>query len=446
MRMRLCAVLLWGLSMHVAGDAVARNVVLFVADDLSCDATGCYGNPVVKTPAIDALAREGTRFTHAFSTTASCSPSRSVMLTGKHNHSNGQYGLQHAVHHFESFANVSSLPKLLSEAGYRTLAAGKVHVGPESVYPFDAYRKVEAPVAMAEACRDFLAAEDTKPFFLLFATVEPHRPFHRGGSDPVEPSAVVVPPYLPDIPECREELAQYYASIQRMDAGLGRLVELLKETGKYEETLIIFLSDNGAPWPGAKTTVYEPGIRLPCIVRAPGQTRRGVVNDAMVSWVDITPTVLEYAGVLPPRAGLQGRSFLSLLAQGHAEGWDEVYASHTFHEVTMYYPMRVVRERQYKLIWNIAHGLEFPFASDLWESRTWQTVLRDRPERYGARTVEAYLHRPEFELYDLERDPQELQNLAGDVAYLDRLHAMQEKLRAFQKRTGDPWRLKWERE
>jgi N-sulfoglucosamine sulfohydrolase len=166
----------------------------------------------------------------------------------------------------------------------------------------------------------------------------------------------------------------------------------------------------------------------------------------MVSFVDLAPTILDFAGAEGPKYPLHGRSFLPLLGQDNADGWDQVFASHTFHEVQMYYPMRALRDDRYKLIFNIAHPLPFPFASDLYESTTWQGVLKRGDERYGPRTVEAYLNRPRFELYDLEADPLEARNLADDPAQADRLAAMKARLRAFQEKTGDPWALKWDRE
>jgi N-sulfoglucosamine sulfohydrolase len=449
----------------------ARNVVLIVADDQGQDA-GCYGNTVIKTPHLDVLAADATRFRNAYCTTASCSPRRSVILTGLFNHANGQYGLQHATHHFQSFDEVKSLPVLLNAAGYRTARIGKFHVGPEAVYHFDQALPGNArnPVAMAERCRELIESPSDRPFFLYFCTADPHRGGgkadelpeqpdrfgnkRRGESYPgikpvhYDPADVIVPPFLPDTPACRAELAQYYEAVSRVDAGLGRLVEMLKQAGKYDDTLIVYISDNGIPFPGAKTGTYEPGIRLPCIVRNPKAEKRGVVSDAMVSWVDITPTILDFAGVESSnQAMFHGRSFLPILGQKAPAGWDEVYASHTFHEVTMYYPMRVVRSGRYKLIWNIAHPLPFPFASDLWSSATWQDTFRrgaDAP--YGKRTVKAFTHRPEFELYDLDQDPDELHNLAADEKQEEVLAGLQRKLKNFQRRTRDPWLLKWERE
>ena len=426
--------------------AAEKNVLLYVVDDQGSTDAGCYGNLVIKTPGLDALAAAGTRFTHAFCTTASCSASRSVILSGQYNHANGQYGHQHSYHHFSSFPNVKSMPVLLADRGYRTTSAGKYHVAPEEIYHFEEYVKGPSPAQMAENCRDLIAAESDEPFFLYFCTHEPHRPFKRDGSDTFDPADVVVPPYLPDTPECREELAKYYGSVQRADAGLVRLIEILKETGHWSDTLVIYISDNGIAFPGAKTTLYEPGMRLPCVVRNPSAAETGVVTDAMVTWADLLPTVLEFAGTPTKGLTLHGRSFLSALDTEHTDGWDEVYASHTFHEITMYYPMKVVRGRKYKLIWNIAHGLEYPFASDLFASATWQGLLASGSDTYARRKIDAYLHRPKFELYDLESDPDEVVNLADSAEHAEVLAELQGKLKAFQKRTKDPWIMKWKYE
>jgi N-sulfoglucosamine sulfohydrolase len=459
-----------------ASEGKKPNVVLIVADDHGLDAVGCYGNPVVKTPNLDRLAAEGVRFTHAFCTTASCSASRSVILTGLYNHANGQYGHEHSYHHFISFDNIKSLPVLMKEAGYRTARIGKYHVAPEGVYKFESALPGDSrsPVGMAENCNDFIASNDARPFFLYFCTSDPHRgggvaedlPYKpdRFGNRPkgypgvkevkFDPKDVVVPAFLPDSPQCRAELAQYYQSVSRVDQGVGRLIEVLRDAGKYDNTIIIYISDNGVAFAGAKTTLYEPGMNLPCLVRSPHPKKRGLVCNAMITWADLTPTILDFAGALSGKTKFHGRSFKSVLDQESPKGlpairlagWDEIYASHTFHEITMYYPMRVVRQRRFKLIWNIAHGLSYPFASDLWESATWQATLQSGAKYYGKRSVEAYLHRPEFELYDLQQDPDEVQNLADSPEHANVLAELKTKLKAFQSRTNDPWIVKWQHE
>ncbi len=445
------------------------NIVLIVSDDHGLEALGCYGNKVINTPNLDQLAAEGVRFTNAFCTTASCSASRSVILTGLYNHANGQYGHQHSYHHFISFPNVKSLPVQMTGAGYRTGRIGKYHVAPDEVYKFDVALRgnSRSPVEMANNCRDFVSGDDSKPFFLYFCMSDPHRGGGKdeelptkpdrfgnraGGEYPgvkevkYSPEDVIVPPFLPDSPECRAELAQYYQSVSRVDQGVGRLLGVLKEAVKYDNTVVIYISDNGVAFPGAKTTLYEPGMNLPCIVRNPSQRRKGITCNALINYADLAPTIMDFADALPKKHEFQGRSFKPVLERENPWGWDVTYASHTFHEITMYYPMRVVRERRYKLIWNIAHGLDYPFASDLWEASTWQATIERGEKYYGKRTVEAYIHRPKFELYDLQNDPDEVENLANNPRYKSVLTRLQSKLKAFQKRTKDPWIVKWEYE
>ncbi len=420
------------------------NVILYVADDWGSDLAGCYGNQQVKTPGLDTLAAEGIRLTHAFCTTASCSPSRSVILSGLYNHANGQYGLQHAVHHFSSFDTVRSLPVFLAQAGYRTARWGKYHVAPENVYAFEQVLGPGGhPRDGAEKCRDFISTESDKPFFLYFCPTEPHRNFKRDEGDTFKSDDISVPSYLPDTTECRQELADYYASIQRCDKGLLRLIEILKATGRWNDTVVIFLSDNGAPFPGAKTTLYEPGIRLPCVIRNPSLNKQGGVCNAMINYTDIAPTILDLCSATPTDYRFHGRSFAGVLDQENPEGFNEVFGSHTFHEVTMYYPMRMIRTRRHKLIFNIAHGLPYPFASDLYNSTTWKAVLKRGDKLYARRTVENYIHRPRFELYDLQNDPDEIHNLSEDPAHAGRLEELKTRLRDFQKRSNDPWLSKW---
>lgn len=432
-----------------------RNIVLMIGDDHGLDA-GCYGHRVIQTPSLDRLTREGTRFASAFASVSSCSPSRSVIYTGLHNHTNGQYGLAHGEHHFRSHEQIKTLPVLLREAGYRTAIAGKHHVEPASTYAFEQTLKGGARdvTRLAESARAFMAEESQKPFLLVVGYADPHRAgsgfdnqSRHPGVKPVvyRPEDMAVPPFLPDTPEVRGDLAEYAQSVSRMDQGVGKILDALEATGHAADTLVIYLSDNGSPFPGAKTTLYDAGIHLPLLIRSPDQKGRAVVNNAMVSWVDITPTILDWAGVRPP-ANVAGRSLLPVLEQKDPAGWDVVYGSHTFHEVTMYYPSRMIRTREHKYILNLAHPLEYPFASDLWGSPAWQGVLTRGDKTYGRRSVEALLHRPREELYDLRTDPDEARNLAGDPAAEPVLKELRKRLRRWQEETRDPWTIKYRHE
>lgn len=496
--MRRCRLFI-ALALTLAGAVLAspalaaeRNVVLVVCDDLGLE-LGCYGNPAIRTPHLDRFAAEGTRFTRAFATTASCSASRSVILSGLHNHATAQYGHTHHYHHFRTYDWIRTLPRLMQTAGYRTARTGKFHVEPESVYPFEHVYAANSRdmVEMTDRVRDFVNASSEKPFFLYLCTSDPHRgggtvgegpdapdrfgnrPNGYRGITPVEysPSKVIVPPFLPDTDACRAELAQYYQSVSRVDAGFGYLLAMLREAGVYDDTLIIFTSDHGMAMPGAKTTTYEPGLQVPLLVRSPSAPVRGITSDALVSLVDLTPTILDFAGLFDSQKGelpvevaaqpadihrpgtrevpyrFHGRSFLALVDGREALGWDRIYASHTFHEIQMYYPMRVVRDRRYKLIWNIAYPLPFPFASDLWAAATWQAQWRQgRDAPYGVRTVGQYVQRPEFELYDLEADPHEANNLADSPQHAAVLTELKNAIQEFQRQTQDPWVMKWEYE
>lgn len=490
----------------VPSQAAERNIVFFITDDEG-QTLGCYGDPVAVTPNVDRLAAEGTLFLNAFATTASCSASRSVVLSGLHNHKNGQYGHQHHFHKFASFHNVVSLslPRVLANAGYRTAQIGKYHVAPEPVYHFETYLNGNgrSTVALAEACRDFITdRSDERPFFLYVGTTDPHR---GGGTDQTsklelkpdlfgnkpnrgaypgvkevffDRADVPVPAWLPDTPETREEVAQYYQSCARIDQGVGRLMAILKDAGLYDKTLFVFTSDHGMAFSGGKTTVYEAGLKVPFIVRNPYEQNRGVRSKAMISHIDIAPSLLDFAGGLDRaingpknwqdpdqfwkargeaiqenRAGgyefrsYHGKSWLSILGKPDATHWETVFASHTFHEIQMYYPMRVVRDSRYKLIWNIASPLPYPFASDLWAASSWQAQFRkgmDAP--YGRKTVGEYIHRAPFELFDIAGDPDEARNLADDPAHVATLKQYQDKLRTFQREMDDPWIMKWDYE
>ncbi|MBX9653120.1 sulfatase [bacterium] len=438
--------------------AGAKSVLLIIADDLGGGDLGCYGNSVVRTPAIDALASQGTRFTHAFATTASCSPSRSVLYTGLQTHTSGQYGLAHPPHSFRTSDKVKSVFTYAKQSGARVGVIGKKHVEPASVYPTDfepqvGARNVSRVAGLAE---EFLAETGDKPFLLVVGFVDPHRDFENTKPHPgveeikYKPANVIVPSHLPDIPEVRQDLAEYYQSISRMDQGVGKVLSALEASGRANDTMVIFTSDNGMPFAGAKTNVYEPAIRLPFIVRLPDKDKPSSdskKSDAMISFVDVTPTILDWLGALPEDKGkkpaFHGRSILPLLSgegeASKAEDWNKVYCSHTFHEVTMYYPMRVVRTRNHKLIQNLAHELSFPLASDLYRSPTWQAVLDQKLEKVGQRSVQDYLHRPAVELYDLASDPRELVNLADDPKYAAIRKELESDLKAYRTRTQDPW-------
>ena len=427
-----------------------QNVLLLIADDLGLH-LGCYGDGQSRTPNLDRLAKEGVRFSNAFCTTASCSASRSVMLSGLQNHTSGHYGHAHAEHNFSYIAKVRPTSDLLKDSGYSSALIGKFHVNPVERFRWDFYKPVGGRNGqeVASLAKTFIKGA-TKPWYMHVGFTDPHR--DGGGEtfankdypnykpEKFDPAKLRVPSFLPDNPETRADLAEYYQAVNRLDQNVGQILNVLRETGQYDNTLIIFLSDNGMPFPNAKTNCYEAGLHLPLIVRSPKLTKRGMVNHAMVNWCDLLPTILDWIGAKGPNYKLPGRSWLPILEEPNAAGWDEVHFSHTFHEVTNYYPIRGIRTRQFKYIRNLYPELSFPFASDLWAAPTWQSVVKaGEKAKVGGRPVGAYLHRAAEELYDIVKDPDELVNLAGSAEFAGTLKNLRDRSHRYRTETKDLW-------
>lgn len=430
-----------------------RNILLLIADDLG-RMTGCYGETAIETPHIDALAAEGTRFDMAFTSTASCSASRSVIYTGLHTHENGQYGLHHDNHHFMTFGHVETAPALLGGLGCLTGIIGKVHVGPPSVYPWDIRhesqtRDIHRLAAEAASFLD-VAKSRQQPFFLTVGFIDPHRDKTRDGfgnlafsEDPHErrfrDDEVRVPPFLTDLPEVRHELAHYYQSVHRLDRGVGLILQTLEQAGLADDTLVVFLSDNGAPFLNSKTTLYDAGVRLPLIMRAPG-VASGIENPNLVSFTDILPTFLDWIGADPGKTARKGRSLLPIMEEeGLLDDWQIIFGSHTFHEITNYYPTRFLRTPRYKYHRNVAWQLDFPFSGDLYGSLSWEGMRNQHPAQIGQRSLKDYIRRRPEELFDLIEDPNEVRNLADDPTHRDTLVALREQMEEWQRQTNDPW-------
>lgn len=427
------------------------NILLMIADDLG-RFIGCYGEDRIRTPNIDALARSGTRFDKAFTSTASCSASRSVIYTGLHTHETGMYGLHHDHHHFMTFDHVETAPRLLGRAGLHTGIIGKVHVGPPAVYPWDhreesGTRDVAWVGARAGAYFAARKAEG-RPFFLTVGFIDPHRDMTRdgfgnaefGAADPVfDPEDVAVPPFLSDLPEVRHELAEYARSVHRLDRGVGLVLDALDRAGLAGETAVVFLSDNGAPFLNSKTTLFDAGVHLPLVMRVPGQLA-GISNPNLVSFTDILPTFLDLAGAPDAPGPRRGRSLLPVLEDTTRRGgWDRVFGSHTFHEITNYWPTRFLRTPRYKYHRNVAWQLDFPFSGDLYGSLSWEGMRRQQPVTIGARALRDYIRRPPEELFDLDADPHEVVNLAGDPAHAGLLAELRAEMEGWQRATDDPW-------
>ena len=265
------------------------------------------------------------------------------------------------------------------------------------------------------------------------------------------PEEVIVPYFIQDTPAARQEIANQYTSISRLDQGIGLILEELRQAGFEENTLVIFSSDNGIPFPGAKTNLYHPGMAEPYLVSSPYVPERwGHMSDAMVSLLDIVPTVLDWFRIDYPAYKLfgpnnvqrTGKSVLPVLQQEPQSGWDTAFASHNLHEVTMYYPMRVLQKKNLKLVHNIAYKMPYPIALDIFTSYTYQDLLnhtRQGKPTGWFRTLEQYYYRAQWELFDLSTDPKELTNLFNKPEYQEVLKELRHELLAWQKTTNDQW-------
>lgn len=404
------------------------------------------------------------------------------MRAGLPQHQNGMYGLHHAVHHFQSFDGVHSLPLILNKTGgdYWYGIIGKKHFGPDYVYPFpfsytelDGYNLNQVGrniTFMNELVRKFFteAQQKAKPFFLYIAFFDVHRGCgatfceHFGDGTgknnvipdwtPIDykPEDVEVPPYLPDTPATRMDIAAQYRAVSRMDQGVGLFLKALEDFGYANNTLVILTADNGIPFPNAKTNLYESGMGEPMIISNPEAPERwGQETEALVSTTDIVPTILDWFDLkypeyklFGPTVTLQGKSVLPVLNAEPTTGYDTAFSSHNFHEVTMYYPMRVVRDKNHRLIHNLNFKMPYPIASDLFASPTFQDILNHTSHNESTKwfkTLDQYYYRGEYELYDLDKDPLETKNVIDDPAYQDIAKSLEQKLWQWRVNTDDPW-------
>ena len=407
------------------------NFVVIIADDVSCSDLGAYGHPHIRTPHIDRLAGEGIRFDSAFLTCSSCSPSRASILTGRYPHNTGAGEL-----HMPLPADQVVLTSLLRQHGYYTAAAGKWHLGEAAEKHFD-HIAGGGPSGCEHWLETLRGRPAEKPFFLWLAAIDAHRPYRFDTIDPPhDPRDVVVPPFLPDVRETREDLALYYDEVSRLDNHVGQVVKALHEAGATNDTFVLFMADNGRPFPHSKTTLYDSGIRTPLIVRYPGEVRAHSICDNLVSSIDIAPTILQLAGVEMP-SSMQGKSFAPLLTDPSATLRDYVFAEHNWHDYQAH--ERCVRDKRYLYIRNSLPHLPATPPADAVQSPTFISMRRLFAE--GKLTLpqqSCFLSpRPAEELYDLREDPHCLTNVASAPAGAAAIERMRAALDDWIERTND---------
>ncbi|WAJ45747.1 sulfatase [Mycobacterium sp. Aquia_216] len=395
---------------------------------------GAYGHPDVCSPCLDQLATESILFTRAHATAPLCTPSRGSFFTGRYPQSNGLVGLAH--HGWEYRAGVQTLPQLLSESGWYSALFGMQH---ETSYPkrlgFDEFDVSNSYCDyVVEKVEEWLRNEapqrgGRQPFLLTAGFFETHRPYPRDRYEPADSAAVDLPDYLPDTPEVRGDLADFYGAITSADAAVGRMLDTLAETGLDASTWVVFFTDHGPAFPRAKSTLYDAGTGVALLIRPP--TGRGLaprVYDELFSAVDLVPTLLELLGLHVP-AEIEGVSHARALLTPDTPAEpvrEQVYTMKTYHD--SFDPIRAIRTKEYSYIENYVPR---PLLDLPWDIEQSPSGLAVAPFVRSPR--------PERELYDLRTDPTETTNLLtnGDSG-MDAIAAdLAVRLNDWRQRTGD---------
>jgi N-sulfoglucosamine sulfohydrolase len=436
------------------------NIVLITADDLGFDSVGAYGSKVPNiTPNLDRLASQGMKFEHAHVNIAVCQPSRQSIMTGSYPHTNGALGFDPIDE------SVPTLQERLRAAGYLNAILGKEkHLQPMERYCWD---HVSTELDLADGAgigrsvkayrsnsKKFIerAIAEKKPFFLMANMHDPHRPYADSAQEKkawghdlpeftrrVTAEEVVVPGFLPDIPLVRKEIAQYFTSVFRCDQAVGAVLDVLAETGQAENTLVMFVTDNGMSFPFAKSNCYLQSTKTPLLVRWPGKVKPGTVDSKHpVSGIDYMPTVLDAIGLEQP-GGMDGSSFLPLLEGGEQPERKYVFTEYHRTYGRKNYPMRAVQGTRYGYLINFWAGRNGPMRMESTSGLTYPAMQEaaENNEDIAARVV-LFDHRVLEEFYDFENDPNALNNLIDEPGLQDEIAEMREALADRMKKTGDP--------
>jgi len=441
----LSALLLFALAVPAVADD-RPNFIIFIADDVSWNDFGCYGSDTARTPNIDQLAANGMKFTNAYLTASSCSPSRCSIITGRYPHNNGPASELHRSlpEHLIKF------PQLLKESGYYTALAGKDHMpqkGSNEEAVWDEKRGVGVPGNSGGEGHwvDVVQKRPKdKPFFFWFAATDAHRgwdadrQWQKDNYGPKhDPEDVKVPAYMRNEPATRDDLASYHNEITRFDYYIGQVCEELKAQEVFDNTLIIVMADNGRPFPRGKTRVHDSGMKTPFVVSWPaGIDGSGVTCDKLVSVIDICPTVLSLAGVKAPEQA-QGVNFAKLLEEPQdASVRQYAFSEHNWHDYEAH--GRAVRNQQGILyVRNARPEKAWLGPADSVSSPSHKDIIAAKDDLTPAQADVILAPRPAEELYDTDEDPLQTNNLVGNQQYAKHLAEMRRVMDQWQKETGD---------
>jgi len=424
-------------AVHATDKAPRPNILLIIGDDCSYNDLGCYGAVNNKTPNIDQLAREGMLFNRAYNSASMSTPTRHCVYTGMYPIKNGGY-----ANHSKVRADVTSMPVYMQELGYRVGLAGKWHIHPEEVFPFEKVPgfKVNClhkdPSYTLDGVTEFIERDKDQPFCLVLASINPHLPWTGGDPSVFDRSKLVLPPQFIDTPMTRDIYARYLAEVTLLDNEVGDMVKLLKKNGIYEETLIIFISEQGTEIAGAKWTNWNVGIKSGMIARWGGYIQPGSTTDAVVQYEDILPTFMEVAGGKRPK-DIDGQSIVKVITGKKKNHRKYAMSLHNSVPEGTPYPIRTVTDGEIKLIHNLNY--KEPYSIKHIENKEWFESWRKKAnaDSHSGFLMDRYKNRPEWELFNVLDDPYEMKNLYGNKEYDKKVKEMKNVLTKWMKEQGD---------
>ncbi len=410
------------------------NIIVFIADDVSAADLKVYGNPIDQTPVIDSLAQNGITFERAILTTSSCSPSRASIISGRYPHNTGAPEL-----HTPLLPSIKTFAGDLKSSGYFTGASGKWHLGDAPRKDFNTVMDTAIGPGGEDRWLELLdSIPEQQPFFLWMASLDAHRNWDRQGHPAIpNADAIIPPPYLVNDSLTRHDLAAYHDEIARFDYHIGSVLNSLRNTGRLGNTLIIVIADNGRPFPRDKTRMYDSGLQTPLIVSWAGMANKPQRSRALISIIDLAPTLLQIAG-LPVGESYQGMSFKSVLQNPAISHRDYVFAEHNWHDYQAH--ERMVRSQEYLLIENNLPEKRQSSAADVHTGDSFKSLLQWglNPETVPAEYRDHFIYpRPQYELYHTIEDPYQLNNLAESPEYSAVLESLKQRLARWKKATAD---------
>ena len=420
------------------------NILIIMGDDATYSELPLYGGVNVKTPKIDKLASQGMVFNRAFVTMSMCQPCRAELHTGQQpgrngccwNHSPVRPGTRSTVHY-------------LSELGYRVGLAGKVHLQPRRAFPFEMVKGLDdncvkpSPEFSVGGLREFMARDKEEPFCLVAALVASHVPWTEGEPEHFPVESQKLPPYFADTEATRRDYAKYLAEIEVLDEQVGEILATLEEVGAAEDTLVLFTSEQGAQWPGAKWTNWQEGVHTGMIVRWPGRVKAGVRTDAMVQYADYLPMLIEAAGGTVDEKAFDGRSFLEVLEGKRDTHRKYAYFMHNNVPEGPSYPIRSVTDGKYHYIRNLSPERIYIEKHMMGSMSEWHEywpawVFATEADPHAYEVMERFVRRPAEQLYVMTNDRFEMENLADDPAYAEVKARLSAALDTWMEEQGDP--------